>query len=90
MKVLLDGRFVGLMQTDLRSQLLERFPGSYPPLGNTSVAVCNTALPNCTTATLITDGNAAVYYWADATRLSSGGQTQLASLALERVQRNPF
>ncbi len=90
LKVLADGRFVGLMQTDLRSQLIERFPGSYPPLSNTSTAACTVVLPNCTTATLITGATAGAYFWADDKRLSSGAQIQLASLALERAQRNPF
>ena len=90
LKVLADGRFVGLMQTDLRSQLIERFPGSYPPLSNTTTAACTAVLPSCTTATLITDATAGAYFWADDKRLSSGAQIQLASLALERAQRNPF
>lgn len=89
-KVVLDGRYVGLMQTDLRSQLLDRFPGSFPPVNNMTQAVCTTALPNCTTATLVQGGSASAYYWADGTRLSTGGQSQLAQLALERAQRNPF
>jgi len=89
-KVVLDGRYVGLMQTDLRSQLLDRFPGSFPPVNNITQAVCTAALPNCTTATLVQGGNASAYYWADGTRLSTGGQSQLAQLALERAQRNPF
>ena len=88
-KVLLDGRFVGLMQTDLRTQLIARFPGSY---GFTEVTkgACNVALPACTTATLITNATAGGYFWADDTRLASGGQGQLTSLAIERVQGNPF
>ena len=90
LRVLPDGRFVGLMQTDLRSQLIERFPGSYPPLANTTTAACTVALPDCSTATLVTGATAGAYFWADGTRLSSGAQFQLASLALERAQRNPF
>lgn len=88
--VLLDGRFVGLMQTELRSQLMNRFPGSYPPVSNATDAVCTVALPGCTTATLVSGASASAYLWADGTRMASGGQAQLATLALERVQRNPF
>jgi outer membrane lipase/esterase len=88
-KVLLDGRFVGLMQSDLRTQLAARFPTSYS-LSDASSAVCTAALPACTTATLLTSASAGAYFWADGTRLSSGGQSQLASLAIERATRNPF
>ena len=88
-KVLLDGRYVGLMQSDLRTQLAARFPSSYA-LSNASTAVCTAALPACTTATLLTDASAGAYFWADGTRLSSGGQSQLASLAIDRASRNPF
>ena len=87
--VLLDGRFVGLMQTDLRIQAANRSPGSFG-LANATEAVCTVALPNCTTATLVTGATAEQYLWADATRLAPGGQNMLASLAVERAQRNPF
>ncbi len=100
-KVLLDGRFVGLMQSDLRTQLAVRFPASYG-LSDASSAVCTAALPACTTAvctdallacttaTLVAGGSAGAWFWADGTRLSSGGQAQLASLAIDRATRNPF
>lgn len=88
-KVLLDGRFVGLMQTDLRTQLAARFPSGYA-LANANTAVCTAILPGCTTATLINGGTAGTYFWADGTRLASGGQAQLASLAVDRASRNPF
>ncbi len=102
-KVLLDGRFVGLMQTDLRTQLAARFPASYS-LANATSAVCDlaksaptsavrpagTELRNCTTLTLIDGASAGLYFWAYGTQLSSGGQSQLASLAIDRARRNPF
>lgn len=88
-KVLLDGRFVGLMQSDLRTQLASRFPASYA-LSNASSAACTAAVPACTTATLLPGASAGAYFWADGTRLSSGGQSQLATLAIERATRNPF
>lgn len=89
-KVLLDGRFVGLAQMDLRTQAAGRSPGGFG-FTDVSTAFCSVALPDCTTATPVTAGAASSsYLWADATRLSTGGQTLLGSLALERVQRNPF
>ena len=88
-KVLLDGRFVGLAQMDLRTQSAARSPASFG-FTDVSTAVCTVAPPDCTTATLVTGATAATYLWADSTRLSSGGQGSLAILALERAQRNPF
>ena len=88
-KVLLDGRYVGLAQMDLRTQSAARSPISFG-FADISTAVCTVALPDCTTATVATGAIASTYLWADATRLSSGGQAQLATLALERAQRNPF
>ena len=88
-KVLLDGRFVGLVQMDLRSQSAARSPSTYG-LVNLSDAACAAPLPDCTTATLVTGASAATYLWADATRLASGGQRQLGAMALQLAQRNPF
>ncbi|MCY7316562.1 MAG: esterase [Rubrivivax sp.] len=88
-KVLLDGRFVGLVQMDLRTQQAARSPGSFG-LSDVSTAVCTVALPDCTTATLVTGGVAGAWLWADDKRLASGGQAQLTQLAVERAQRNPF
>ncbi len=87
--VVLDGRYVGLMQAQLRFQAIGRFPPSFG-LSNITTPVCTVALPNCTTATLVAEGSPTTYLWADETRLSTGGQTQLASLAVDRAQRNPF
>ena len=85
----LDGRFIGLVQLDLQSQVINRSPASFG-FANVTDGACATALPNCTTATLVTNGDANLYLWADGTRLSAGGQTQLGSLATSRATRNPF
>ena len=87
--LLLDGRYIGLMQTDLRTQAAQRSPGSVG-LVDATTAVCTVALPNCTTATLIADALPTQYLWADATHLAPGGQAILASLALDRARNNPF
>jgi phospholipase/lecithinase/hemolysin len=87
--VLLDGRFVGLMQAQLRFQAIGRFPPSFG-LTNITTAVCAVPLPDCTTATLLPEALPAAYLWADDLRLAPGGQAQLASLAVDRAQRNPF
>ncbi|MBC7941119.1 MAG: esterase [Chitinophagaceae bacterium] len=88
-KVLLDGRFVGLAQADLRLQEINRSPISFG-ISNNTEAACTVALPDCTTATLVTGADASAYLWADATRLAPGGQSQLAQLAVDRALRNPF
>ena len=87
--MLLDGRFVGLAQMDLRTQSAARSPASCG-FTDVSTAVCTVAPPDCTTATLVTGATAGTFLWADGTRLAPGGQGSLATLALERAQRNPF
>jgi phospholipase/lecithinase/hemolysin len=88
-KLRLDGRFIGLVQLDLQVQVINRAPGAFG-FANVTDAACATALPDCTTATLVTGGDANLYLWADGTRLSAGGQAQLGSLATSRANRNPF
>lgn len=89
-KVLLDGRFVGLAQMDLRTQAAGRVPGSVG-LVDASTAFCSVAPPNCTTLTAATaSSSASQYLWADDKRLAPGGQVLIASLALARAQGNPF
>ena len=87
--VLLDGRFVGLMQAQLRFQAIGRFPPSFGRV-NINTPVCTVPLPDCTTATVLPEAVVTGYLWADDTRLAPGGQAQLASLAVDRAQRNPF
>ncbi len=77
------------MQTDLLIQAAQRSPGSFG-LGNITEGVCTVALPQCSTETLLADANAALYLWADATRLAPAGHAMLASLAADRATRNPF
>jgi phospholipase/lecithinase/hemolysin len=95
--MLLDGRFVGLVQADLTWQAIARFPAGFG-FSNISSGICTVPVPECTSATLQvanTETGALAdplnYLWADdSTRISFGGQLQLARLAVDRVQRNPF
>jgi hypothetical protein len=87
--ILLDGRFIGLVQADLQFRAIAQSPGGYGFV-NVTEGVCTVALPLCRDDTLVPDGGAFVYLWADDTRMSSGGQAQLATLAVDRAQRNPF
>lgn len=87
--VVLDGRFVGLVQGDLQFQAIDRFPAGFG-FANRSEGICTVALPQCTTATLVTGADPATWLWADDTRIAPGGHAQLAQLAVDRAQRNPF
>jgi outer membrane lipase/esterase len=84
--VILDGRFVGLVQAQLRFQALGRFPQGL----NVSDAACKVVLPTCTTATLIDGATASTHLWADDTRIAAPGHSVLAGLAIDRARRNPF
>jgi hypothetical protein len=87
--VLLDGRYVGLMQTQLRFQALSRSPGGFG-ITNISDGICTAPVPDCSTNTLLPDAAVGAYLWADDTHLAPSGQSQLATLAVDRARRNPF
>jgi phospholipase/lecithinase/hemolysin len=87
--IVLDGRFVALVQTDQRMLAIVRSPGSFI-IANTTDAACATPPPACTNLTLVTDANQGTWLWAGDVLLSSRGQSEIASLAIARAQRNPF
>lgn len=87
--VLLDGRYVGLVQADLQFRAIALSPLSYGFV-NVTQGACAVEPPLCRTDTLVPDAGAFVYLWADDVRMSSGGQAQLATLAVDRAARNPF
>jgi phospholipase/lecithinase/hemolysin len=89
MTLLLDGRYVALVQTDQRVLAMIRSPASYA-MANVTDAACTTAPPLCTNNTLVTDANATTWLWSNDRWLSSRGQYEMAQLALARAQRNPF
>jgi phospholipase/lecithinase/hemolysin len=87
--VVLDGRYVGLVQAQLRFQAVSVSPGSFG-LSNITEAVCTVELPNCTTNTLLPGVTLSGYLWADDQHLAPTGHSQLAALAIDRAARNPF
>jgi hypothetical protein len=89
-RIRIDGRYVGLAQLDLRTQQAVSISPSYAGFSDIATAMCTVALPDCTTATVVTGIESATALWADGTRLGSGGQSALAQLALQRAQLNPF
>ena len=100
-----DGHRIGLIQLDAYVQAVDnaRAAGSVTFV-NTTLAAClsSAPLPTCTSQTLGTDAaavpppatpasaSATTWLWADALRLSAGGQTGLGALATSRAQNNPF
>lgn len=89
--ILLDGRFIGLVQADLSTQAMVKSPGSFG-LSNVTTAACQdtVALPDCNDQTMVDGASAVAWMWADDLHLSYGGQAQIASLAIDRARRNPF
>lgn len=84
-----DGRLIGLALADETVEQLALFPAS-ASVTNTTQAACTTALPNCSTSTLVTDATATGWMWADSTRPSPAVQGLLTSLAINRLDRLPF
>jgi hypothetical protein len=87
-RIILDGRFVGLAQLDQRTQLVGRAPGAFG-VGFPTGALCTTPPPNCTTGT-VTDTNVSAWLWSADRFMAIGGQNLLAALAIDRARRNPF
>lgn len=87
--LLLDGRYIGLVQAQLQFQAIGRSPGTFG-YTNINTGLCTIALPDCTTATLITGGNVSQYLWADDSRFSPAAHAALGQLAVDRARRNPF
>ncbi len=89
--ILLDGRFIALVQADLRTQAMVRSPLFFG-LANVSDPACNdtVVLPACDTTTLATNASAGSWMWADETRPGPPVHDQLGRLAIDRARRNPF
>ena len=88
-KIINDGRFIGLVLADEMVQTMTKSPVSFS-LTDATTAVCTVALPDCTSKTLVDGGTSATWLWADGTRLAYGGQQRLGALAQARAQNNPF
>ena len=89
--ILLDGRFIGLVQADLRMQAMSRSPVSFGVANVTNAACLDSAvLPACDTSTLVDGANGQSWMWADDLHLAYTAQQQIAALAIDRARRNPF
>lgn len=89
--ILIDGRFIGLVQGDLQVQAMVRSPAAFS-LANVTDAACavTAVLPDCTINTLVEGASAAGWLWADDLHLGFPGQSRLAAAAIDRARRNPF
>jgi phospholipase/lecithinase/hemolysin len=89
--VKLDGSQLGLLTADDLIRGAVAHPTVYA-LGNVTQAVCTTALPNCSTDTVVsaaaTTSNA--YLWADELHPGATFHTQLGMQAFSLVYRLPF
>ncbi len=89
--ILIDGRYIGLVQGDLQVQAMVRSPASFG-LSNVTDGACQVTavLPDCTLNTLVDGAAAGTWLWADDLRLGFPGQSRLAAAAIDRARRNPF
>lgn len=87
----LDGSQAGLLLGDDLSRAMVRVP-SYYGISNYTEAACSTALPNCTTDTLVSGASSspAAYLWADDIHPSTTFHLQLGMQAVTRVNTLPF
>jgi hypothetical protein len=89
LRLLNDGRLIGLVLADELITTSVRFPSAFS-LSNVTNGACAVALPDCTTNTLVTDATATTWLWADDRRLSPSAQSRLGVAALQRASNNPF
>lgn len=89
--IVLDGRYVGLVQADLRIAAMARSPASFG-LSNATDGACQVTapVPQCSTQTLVDGAGAGTHLWADDFNLAYAAQSQIAALAIDRARRNPF
>lgn len=89
--ILIDGRYIGLVQSNTRVKLMKKSPGSFD-LDNVKEAAClSTAeLPDCNTQTLVEDGGNNTHLWADEWHLSPRAHYEIGRLAIARAEDNPF
>lgn len=89
-----DGRRIGLVLLDeyVRASAAAADLGtSGTAFVNAKDAACATALPACSTQTLVSsDASGTTWLWADNQHLGAGAQAGLGALASSRASNNPF
>ena len=84
-----DGRFWGLVLANDLTDAMTKVPAAYS-LTNVSDAACTAALPDCTSATLVTGADATTHLWADDRHFGLRAHANIASFAITRARNNPF
>jgi outer membrane lipase/esterase len=92
-----DGHRIGLVTMDELVESVAVNPG-LDGFNNLTDGVCDLgqsaltppSILDCTNLTLISNGSATSYLWADDRHLSAGGQLSLGNLAATRARNNPF
>lgn len=84
-----DGRRIGLIQLDEYIGVVLGFPAGYG-YSNVIQGACTVALPDCSTATLVTGATSTSHLWADDRRAGAAAQQQTGNLAVSRAVNNPF
>lgn len=84
-----DGRFIGLIELDGLLNAGVNDPSRYG-LTNITQAVCAVDLPDCTTGTLVPNGNAVTWLWASDLWMGPTAHLNLGNFARGRVLGNPF
>jgi lysophospholipase L1-like esterase len=86
-----DGRRIGLIQLDEYLLALDNARAANTGnFANTTSPSCTVALPDCTTLTQVPDVLVGLWLWADDLHIGPNAQAGLASLAISRIQTNPF
>jgi outer membrane lipase/esterase len=91
LNILNDGHLIGLVLADEMVQAAVLYPSYYGYANVIDAACLSTAvLPDCTSKTLVTNGSADTWLWANDRMLSPAGQARLGTLAQTRALNNPF
>jgi outer membrane lipase/esterase len=84
-----DGRFIGLVELDSIINAAFNNPQGNG-LVNTLFPVCAVPLPDCTNNTLVANGNADSWLWADDRWMGPTTHLSLGNFARARARDNPF
>jgi outer membrane lipase/esterase len=84
-----NGQYWGLVELDALINAGATDPSRYG-LVNVVSAVCAVELPNCTTNTLVANGNAATWLWASDLWMGTTAHYNLGQFARGRALGNPF
>lgn len=91
LKLINDGRRIGLVLVDETVQQITRFPGAFG-FSNVTQSACRAdiAITDCTVNTLKPDASATSWLWAGDTQLGPTAQQRIGTAALTRARNNPF